>query len=67
MTPPDSCYSGCKDGWWGIAGRYGTIGTPNGTGVGVTIYVVDTGIRTTHHEFSSAATDARRATFGYDQ
>ena len=39
-------------------------GTLNGTGLGVTIYVVDSGIRTTHHEFISDATGARRAIFG---
>ena len=40
------------------------MGTLNGTGLGVTIYVVDSGIRTTHHEFISNATGARRAMFG---
>lgn len=49
----------------GIADRYGTLGITNGTGAGVTIYVVDSGIRTTHHEFISETTGAQRADIGY--
>ena len=43
--------------------RYGSK-TSDGTGRGTTVYVVDSGIRTTHQEFISAATGQKRATFG---
>ena len=43
--------------------RYGSK-TSDGTGRGITVYVVDSGIRTSHQEFISAATGQKRATFG---
>ena len=43
--------------------RYGSK-TSGGTGKGITVYVVDSGIRTTHQEFISATTGQKRATFG---
>ncbi|CAL5228884.1 g12099 [Coccomyxa viridis] len=40
--------------------------TSDGTGRGTTVYVVDSGISTTHQEFKSAATGLKRASFGVD-
>ncbi|KAK9904031.1 hypothetical protein WJX75_002945 [Coccomyxa subellipsoidea] len=45
--------------------RYGTLSS-SGTGKGVTVYVVDSGVRLTHQEFVSDLTGQRRATFGID-
>jgi subtilisin family serine protease len=36
------------------------------TGAGVTAYVIDTGIRTTHHQFASATGGRSRARVGFD-
>ena len=50
--------------WHPVAAcRYGSK-TSDGTGKGITVYVVDSGIRTTHQEFISATTGQKRATFG---
>lgn len=43
--------------------RYGTLSS-SGTGKGVNVYVVDSGVRLTHQEFVSDLTGQRRATFG---
>lgn len=40
--------------------------TTSGTGKGVTIYVVDSGIMPSHQEFQSADGSGSRASFGYD-
>ncbi|BDA45556.1 probable aqualysin-1 at C-terminar half [Coccomyxa sp. Obi] len=45
--------------------RYGSLDS-SGTGKGVTVYVVDSGVRLTHQEFVSDLTGQRRATFGID-
>ncbi|EIE20313.1 subtilisin-like protein [Coccomyxa subellipsoidea C-169] len=44
---------------------YGTLSS-SGTGRGVTVYVVDSGVRLSHQEFVSELTGQRRATFGID-
>jgi len=36
------------------------------TGAGVTVYVIDTGVRTGHHEFDGVNGGPRRATVGFD-
>ncbi len=43
--------------------RYGSLSS-SGTGKGVTVYVVDSGVRLTHQEFVSDLTGQRRASFG---
>lgn len=45
--------------------HYGTSKTV-GTGNGVTIYVVDSGIRPSHREFKDWSGDGSRARYGYD-
>ncbi len=55
MAPPHVAHE--------VACRYGTLSS-SGTGRGVTVYVVDSGVRLSHQEFVSELTGQRRATFG---
>ena len=43
--------------------RYGSADSP-GTGAGVTIYVLDSGIKLSHQEFKTADGTASRASYG---
>lgn len=45
--------------------RYGT-NSSSGTGEGVTIYIVDSGIKKDHQEFQSTDGSGSRASYGYD-